>query len=290
MSTLAVARATEAEAPACLALLPEARGFPAELLIARRNGALAGAAALAWQSWAKPCGFPLNVRVLPEHRRHGVGRALVEAAKALADGEIDGLWSLEPIELGGEAAAFAHACGFTAARRQQFFQARTAAIGERLRPTMERLRRSGRIPSGVRVVPLAEAPLHEVGWLVSAEFGGGPFRALSTLTGRVANTGVSTGDKSQVVIHDGRVAAVVLARMDYGVGVVDGRVTAPGWRGDWPGALALDRVLERAEAEGVAEFRFHCDDDVRDTLAVARKAGAREVATKALFYYALSAA
>jgi GNAT superfamily N-acetyltransferase len=273
-----------------LALLPEARGFPAELLIARRDGALAGAAAVAWQSWAKPGGFPVRVHILPDHRRQGVGRALVEAAKALTDGETIGLWSLDPIDLDSDTAAFAHACGFQAARRQQFFQARTSAIGERLHPMMARLRQTGRIPPGARVVPLAEAPLAEVGWLVSAEFGGGPFRALNTLAGRTANTGVSTGDKSQVVIHDGKVVAVLLARMDYGVGVVDGRVTAPGWRGDWPGALALDQVLRRAEAEGVAEFRFHCDDDVRDTLAVARKAGARQVATKALFYYALSAA
>jgi GNAT superfamily N-acetyltransferase len=289
MSTLAVARAQEAEAAACLALLPEARQLPAELLVARRDGVLAGAAAVIWQSWAKPGGFPLLIHVLPDLRRQGVGRELMAAAKALAAGETDGLWSLEAVDLDGPAAAFLAASGFEPARRQQFFQARTAAMRERLGPLLERLRARGRIPADARVVPLREAPLEEVSWLVSKEFGGGPFRALNLLAGRNRNTGISTEDKSQVLVYAGRVGAVVLARMDYGVGVVDARVVAPGLRGDWASALVLEQVLERAEAEGVAEFRFHCDETVLDTLHVARRAGARQAATKALFYWAASA-
>jgi GNAT superfamily N-acetyltransferase len=289
MSTLSVGRAQEAEAAACLALLPEARQLPAELLIARRDGALAGAAAVVWRSWAKPGGFPTLVHVLPQVRRRGVGRALMTAAQALTRSEAEGLWSLESVELDGPAAGFLTACGFEPARRQAFFQARTAAMRERLGPLLERLRSRGRIPADARVVPLREAPLEEVGWLVSKEFGGGPFSALNRLAARNRNTGISTEDKSQVLLHDGRVGAVVLARMDYGVGVVDARVVAPGLRGDWASALVLEQVLTRAEAESVAEFRFHCDETVLDTLHVARRAGARQTATKALFYWAASA-
>jgi GNAT superfamily N-acetyltransferase len=230
------------------------------------------------------------VQVLPTMRRQGVGRSLVAAAKHLARGEADGLWSLEPIDLEAGAARFAQACGFSAVRRQQFFQAPVAAIADRLYPMMDLFRARGRIPADVSIMPLAEAPLDEVGWLVSGEFGGGPFRALNTLAARAEQRSISTGDKSQVLVHEGKVAAVILARMDHGVGVVDGRVTAPAFRGGWPGALVLEHLVRRGQAEGAAEFRFHCDDDVIDTLNLARLAGAREIATKGLFYYALSAA
>ena len=232
----------------------------------------------------------MAVQVVPAHRRQGVGRALADAAKALAAGETDGLWSMDPIDMDADAAAFARACGFQPARRQQFFQAPVRAIADRLYPMMDMLRARGRIPDDAPILPLREAPLADVSWLVSGEFGGGPFRALETLAGRAEQTGISTGDKSQVLLHDGKVVAVILARMDHGVAVVDGRVTAPAFRGGWPGALLLEHLVRRGQAEGVAEFRFHCDDDVLDTLNLARLAGAREIATKGLFYYALTAA
>ncbi|HZZ69837.1 MAG TPA: GNAT family N-acetyltransferase [Phenylobacterium sp.] len=290
MSSLTVSRATEAEAPACLALLPQAHQMPAEFLIAKQDGRLAGAAALMWRSWATPSGFPVSVQVLAEHRRQGVGRRLLGDAVAWASGEADGLWSLEPQALEGPAAAFLDACGFRLARRQRHFEADVKALRDNVAPALARLRRHGRIPADARVVPLAEAPLEEVGWLVSAQFGGGPFRALQNLRRRVTQRGISTGDLSQVVLHGDKVVGVILARLDHGVAVIDGRIVAPGARGDWAGALQLDAVLGHGPRFGLKTFRFHCDDDVRDTLSLARRSNARELAQKGLFYYALSAA
>jgi hypothetical protein len=51
----------------------------------------------------------------------------------------------------------------------------------------------------------------------------------------------------------------------------------------------LDAILRRGLTLGVAEFRFHCDDDVRDTLSLARRCNARQIAQKGLFYCALNA-
>src|SRR5258708_7744717 len=104
MSTVSVGPASEAEAVACLALLPEVPPSPAEFLIARQDGRLAGAAAVVWRSWAKPGGFPVRVHVLPTMRRQGVGRRLMTEAVGLATGEAEGLWSLEPETLEGPAA------------------------------------------------------------------------------------------------------------------------------------------------------------------------------------------
>jgi GNAT superfamily N-acetyltransferase len=289
MRMITITRADESEVPAALALLPEARQMPAELLLARHDGRLAGAAAVMWRSWATPGGFPLQVQVIPEMRRQGVGRRLVEAAIKLARGETPGLWSLEPTPIEGPAAAFLTACGFSIGRHQRSFQATGQALRANVAPALARMSARGRVPTDGRVVPLAEAPLEAVSWLVSAEFGGGPFRALQNLAGRVAERGISTEDMSQVVMQGDKVAAVLLARMDYGVAVIDARVVAPDARGGWAGALQLDAILQWGLKRGVAEFRFQCDDDVRDTLALARRSDARELEQKALFYYALSA-
>ncbi len=80
--TVTIAR--ESEAPACLALLPRMRGSTSELLIARRGEAFAGAGAVLWANSFEPPGFHVLIRVMTSSRRHGVGRALIEAAAELA--------------------------------------------------------------------------------------------------------------------------------------------------------------------------------------------------------------
>lgn len=287
---MAVSVASEAEAPACLALLPQARQMPVELLIARRQGRLAGAAAVAWRSWAKPGGFPLAIHVIPDERRRGVGRALATGAIELATGEAAGLWSLEPEAVDGAAARFLEACGFGLTRRQHHFQASVEALSESVRPLVALMRRRGRIPADARVVALADAPLQEISWLVSAEFGGGPFRALAGLQRRAGANPTREADPSLVVMQGDQVAAVMLWRIEDGVAVIDARVVAPQARGDWANALLLDESLEHIRALGASAFRFHCDEDVADTLSLARRCGAREVAKKGLYYYALSGA
>ena len=290
MSSVSVSLASEAEAPACLALLPQARQMSGELLIARRDGRLAGAAAVAWRSWATPGGFPLTLTVIPGERRAGVGRRLAAQAIELARGETAGLWSLEPEAVGGPAAAFLEACGFALTRRQHHFQASIAALSATVRPLVTRLRQRGRVPEDVRVVTLAQAPLPEISWLVSTEFGGGPFRALANLQRRASQGPAAEADPSVVILQGDQVAAVMLLRIEDGVAAIDARVVAPQARGAWANAMLLDESLERTRALGIGEFRFHCDEDVADTLSLARRCGAREVSEKGLYYYAFNGA
>jgi hypothetical protein len=80
----------------------------------------------------------------------------------------------------------------------------------------------------------------------------------------------------------------MLWRAEDGAAVVDARVVAPAWRGDWPNLLLLESGARQARAEGLERLQFHCDDDVADTLSLARRCGAREMPPKARFYYAIA--
>ncbi len=290
MDAISVMPATDQEARACLALLPEVRGVPVELLIARRGGAFVGAAALAWRSWATPAGFPLLIHVLPPERRRGVGRRLLETAARMAAEETDGLWSFTPTTEESDAAAFMRARGFSVRRRHHQFEAAVEALLADIAPRADRLRARGRTPEGLTIVPLAQAPLSDIGWLVAIELGGSPDQALHGLMRRVSAAGEQAGDRSLAVMRDGEAVAVVLWRIEDGVGLVEARVVHPRYRGGWSNVLLMEAGLVRAREEGVTRFRFHCDDTVRDTLRLAARCAAIETETKATWYYALAEA
>ena len=289
MEPLDIEIATDQEAPACLALLPEVKGAAVELLVARRAGALVGAAALAWESWTTPAGFPTMIRVLPSERRQGVGRALLAAAADLAGEETDGLWSYTYFAKTGEASAFLQACGFTSRLRQHHFESTVAALLAALEPMTALLRARGSVPEDLRIIDLAEAPMDDISRLVSAGLGGGPDSALQGLAARVCGGAPVGGDRSQVLMCGAQVVGVVLWRVTGGVAVVDGKVVHPQFRGGWPNAILMEAGLLRAREEEVERFCFHCDETVKDTLALARRCAAVETETKAAWYYAVAA-
>jgi len=289
MGEIAVTLASDQEARACLALLPEARDAPAELLIARRGRAFAGAAALLWQSGATPAGFPTAIHVVPEQRRQGVGRELLGAAADLAAEETIGLWSMTPVAEQSDAARFMYACGCVPKRRERHFEAAVDALLDVVAPKADRMRARGHVPNDLRIQGLADAPLEEVGWVVSSGLGGDQGATLSALRRRAPGGSEHAGDRSSLVIREGRVWGVILWRVVDGVGVVDARVVHATCRGAWPNVVLLEAGLRRARDEGVSRFRFHCDDTVRDTLSLARRCAAVETETKATWYYAIAA-
>ncbi|MBW8814482.1 MAG: GNAT family N-acetyltransferase [Caulobacterales bacterium] len=288
MSTVTVELAGEAQAPACLALLPTLRQPPAELLIARRGGQLVGAAGVVWRHRREGEGFPLEVTVLPAARRQGVGRRLVEAAEALVRGEAPGLWSHGALDEASEAAAFARACGFVVRRREHHFRADVGRAVDYVKPVVTRLRERGHIPTDARIAPLRETPLDEVGWLVSAEFGGGPEAALGFLQGS-AGAGALDLDRSLAVMQGDRVAGVVLARLDGDCPLIEAAIVAPAWRNGWANAVLLEAITAVGQAGGTETFRFHCDEQVLSSMQLAEKTGAAREATAADFYRAVEA-
>ena len=282
MPATTCARATAAEIPACLALLPETRDKVAHWLIACRGGAFVGAAAVVWREAADPGGFPLWIRTPAEHRRTGVGRALLAAAEDLVRDETNGLWSMDPVTDDSDAAGFLAATGFTAAARELHFQADIARMLETLHRLIGRASARGGV-SGVKIVGLASAPLEPLAWLLSRSLGGGPLASMDGARRRLGRTDGDDRDRSLVAMRGGDIAGAILWRVEAGLAVVDARVVAEAWRGSWLNLLMLEAGLRQGLAEGLAEVRFHCEDTVRDTVMLARRAEARTVLSRARY-------
>jgi GNAT superfamily N-acetyltransferase len=282
VTEFSVTRAREDEAPACLALLPQAIGTPAELLIARRYGEFAGAAALIWTSWSEPAGFNVLVRVLNHARSRGVGRALVGAAADLADGETDGLWSFEAMPLDSLTAKFFEACGFVLRKREHHLQVDVTPLLRNIAPIAERFR--ARMPEGAEVLYLSEAPgsLDEIAWLVAREFNSNPLVNIQSLRRRIEDG----NDGSILARWKGEVAGVLLWRAQHDEAIVDARVVSQRWRSSWPNLLMMEKALLRGQSEGLQRIRFYCDETNNDTKSLARRGGGEEIDRRARYYLA----
>ena len=285
-----IARTTEDEQAACLALLPEVWNVPVELIAARRDGVLIGAAGLLWESWADPAGFPIAVHVIPEARRQGVGRALVDTALALVDGESDGLWTLGNVAEESEAADFLRGCGFAPQKRITHFEMQGQSFHDHVERIVARLRRNGHIPADARTVALRDAPLDDVARLVAGEFSGGPARLLSRMRRGLA-VGDGSGidfDRSTVVMEGAQVAGALLYHWNDGDPVIEANVVAPAWRNSYVNALQLQVATKHGLDGGATSFRFDSDETVRDSMNLARRGGARPIKTEARFYRAMA--
>jgi GNAT superfamily N-acetyltransferase len=286
MEAVKVTLAQETEVAACLALLPEAVGPPVELLVAKRGHTMVGAAAMRWRNVSSPEGFPLSLHVIPPERRRGIARHLLDAAIDLALDDAVGLWSLNATN--DEAAtAFMTRCGFEARRREHHFDAAIDAMLAQIAPMTTRLRDRGRVPDDLRIAPLSSSPLEGVAELVARELGSAPGLALDQLRGRVTGAQASA-DRSRVALRGGQVEGAILWRVKDGVAIVDARVVHPRNRGGWLNAVLLEEGLTRGKAEGLERLRFHCEDSVRDTLSLAKRCDAIEIARPAFYYRPLT--
>lgn len=286
---VAIRPARDGEARACRMLLPGAYGGgpEPEVLVARDgcpDGAILGAVALQWQGWTAPPGFPLLVEVVPGARRHGIGRALVEAAAVLAAGEAPGLWAWDLAAEGSGAARFLAACGFAPRTRVRDYRVEVAAAASVAGAVAARLRERGRVPPGARVVPLREADLAAVARLVTWELGTTP----SGLHARLASgeAGLSL-DHSLALLVGERLAGAVLIRWEAEP-VADAIAVAPAWRGGWANALLLDAVTTLGRAVGATHFRFIAEQGVRDSVNLAARAGGEVVEERVGYYRALA--
>ena len=275
---------------ACRMLLPEtfSPGNAPEALVGfGRHDELAGAAAIGWQAAGDPAAFPVSVHVLPNFRRQGLGRALLDAAAALARGETAALQPWTVLREDSEAAAFCLASGFCVHHRILHFSGEAERMEAMLAAYREKLDRSGWIPAGARVVALPDAPPGEVANLVAREFHGNPAAMLARLSG-VAGTPPDP-QRSVVLLLDGAVAGAQLVCIGAdGVPEVEANVVIPSLRRGWANLLLTHEGTRIGILHGSRRFRFFCDDRVIDTVNLARRSGADKVATDVLLRRAVA--
>jgi GNAT superfamily N-acetyltransferase len=266
---------------ACRMLLPEtftARNAPEALIARDSHGELIGAAVAGWEAVGDPAAFPVSVHVVPAARGRGLGRRLIDALATLAREEAPALqpWSV-PREDSPEA-AFCLATGFTVHHRILHFIGDTERMEAMLGVYREKLDRSGWIPAGARVVPLADAPPAEVANLVGREFHNNPAAMLARLNGTAGNP--PDPRRSAVLLLDGVVVGVQLASIGAdGLWAVEVNVVIPTLRRGWANLLLTHEGTRNSRLLGTGRFRFFCDDRVIDTVNLARRSGAERVAT-----------
>jgi hypothetical protein len=224
-----------------------------------------GAAAVAWA----PGGFPVDVHVVPAFRRRGIGRALVETVAAVATRETGRLRAWNLVHEGGPDAAFLRAAGFAPVQRFLGFETdgvRLVAVTGAIR---QRLERAGKIPAGVQLVPLSEAPRADVLRLVLSEVAVVP----ATLAARITAQGGAgyDNDLSVVLMVDCKVGAAALMTRTGDTVRLEVTVVAPALRHGWANALLLGEATRRGIASGAKRCRFFCDEHVRETINAARR-------------------
>jgi GNAT superfamily N-acetyltransferase len=296
MTDLIIEPAAQRALAACFALLPNLASPDTRVFTARdAHGVLLGAAGLLWRSWGRNPGLPCWITVLPDRRRSGVGMRLLQAIASIANHEQFDLVGAEPTDEDGPAASFARTCGAIPDSRQLFFEADARNFLDGIQAVVSRLDARGRIPPEARVIPLHEAPADEVKWLVVQEMAAAPPMVEDMLT-RSANGPPESAPidlaRSCVLMVGEQLAGALLTRRKTGRGaaMIVCNVVAPQWRGGWANALLLQRFTHRTIEAGCFNIAFDCGDDVRDTIGLARRSSARQIAVRTRFRYAATSA
>lgn len=293
MENFTVEPAAPASLPACFALLP-GLAFPDAVVFTARDdkGQLLGAGGVLWRGWGQPAGMPCWITVLPDSRRMGVGRRLLSAIAREAATEGADLIAVDMVEQGSDGALFASACGAVTEGRQFYFAGDPRALHVIVSPLVEMLRRRGRVPASARVVPLADAPLDEVKWLISTEFRTAPVRVQAML-GEAHASGRSPTlfdrETSFVLMVGDQVAGALLSVWQAGrnAATVLCNLVGPTWRGGgWANAMLLDAYTHGIAEAGCYRVAFDCADDVRDTIGLARRGKADQLGVKLRLRYA----
>lgn len=286
--------ATDADMLGCRQILPEAfsaDGAP-EALVAIRTGApelLVGACTVSWynspKSEAEPGGFPTLIHVVPAMRGQGIGRALMEATSLHCRADTVGLRSWLPVAVGSDVARFLERVGFNEHHRTLHFETGLAAFHSIVGGLRERLERTGRLPALGRISRLRDADAWDVAALVAPEFAA----PHATIMRRLLPTASDAFDlERSVALHVGDALAGVLIFTwndgDVGIEVI---VVAPEFRGGAANVLLLEAATRAAMEGGAERFRFYCDERTKDTLGLARRAGATPTRIEAEYRRAL---
>lgn len=262
------------EWPICRMLLPETFREGAEgrsYLLYVREEAPRVAAAVSFTRTAEGI-LHLRIQVVPPMRRRGIASEIVEHLAQMKAGFLEGICDVMH-EPGAESFCTRH--GF-----QRVEWLTTVEINiDPLHAYLDRLcnRLSG--SSGARIVPLSEAPMHEVAQLHAehvAQQG-----TLSNWRWRFAQTpGMAM---SPVAVIDGHVAGILLWELEGTTAIVHTRVTRPDHRGAHTSVALLQAGLDVALQHGAKRVRFSYLNTNRDTEKMAARFGAETIGVVARF-------
>jgi GNAT superfamily N-acetyltransferase len=262
----------ENEWPICRMLLPEtfSNARSRNYLLGVRDEAPRIVAAASYRQGTDST-TNLRMHVVPAFRRQGVGSQIVEYLGQGSE-RISGI-----VEILKEPAAEA----FSKHNRFERVESLTtveAAMSD-MRDYTGRLRGRFELPAGAQVVPLSEAPVDQVASLHAqhvAQEG-----ELNQWRGLVANT--PEMNISPVIMIDGRVAGILLGKMEGTTAVVHTRVVAPGYHGSWVNVILLAEALDIGWAHGARRARFSYTDSNQDTQKLAKRFRAEITSVVALF-------
>lgn len=262
-------------------LLPETFGpgnQPEALIALDAQGGLAGAAVAGWMPVGDPPAFPVAVHVVPSARGLGLGRRLVEAIADFVRFETPALQPWGALRDDSAAAAFCLASGFEVHHRILHFLGDGPDMERMLARYRARLDESGWIPTGARVIPLRDADPAEVARIVGRQFHSNPAALLARLRGQGGQA--PDPDRSVVLLLDGEtVGAQLLLVPPDDLPEVEANVVVPSLRRGWANLLLTHEGTRISVMHGTRAFRFYCDERTIDTVKLARRSGAEEVAT-----------
>lgn len=269
-----IRRAAEAELGAAFALIPEAAAAsvsPDAVFVACRAHApdVLGAAAFSTlPDVARRIGARGDIFVLPSARRRGIGTALLDAlTQEAARWDVPHLNGWRVYQAGDET-RFLERNGFEPLRSIRHFQVDVATADTVCTAMLDRWSRQGRVPGEFELAPLAATHLEEAAELYARRFGLSAAHAWNLLRQSAAS---DARELSFELRHQKRLLGVVLWKCPPdALPTVELWIASPEFRLGWPAMVLLHKSIRRCAERGFSDVGFHCNDDARATLHVAR--------------------
>ncbi|MBL8230718.1 MAG: GNAT family N-acetyltransferase [Bryobacterales bacterium] len=219
----------------------------------------------------------IRLRVIRTMRCQGIGSRLLRAALDHAGAKPAYLvaWR-EPDALDPEPFLDRH--GFRRTSRITTVEASLPALAEHYARLCQRLHERGRIPQGVRVVPLREAPREQVIRLVEQRLRD---RAEPGLYVEQTIHHPQYDECPVVIGSHGEIAGALLWEVTGpGTGQIPVRVVSQQHQGSWANALLLRHATEQGHERQIERIQFEIPDDNPDTAKLAQRYQAKVVAVQ----------
>jgi GNAT superfamily N-acetyltransferase len=267
----------DAERRAFRMLLPDAfspgRGDSHLLALTAAPPAVLGAA--AWHPnlcYGRPA-WQVNLRVVRPARRRGIGARLLEAIEQAArQAGIATLITWHNSAPEPEAEAFLCARGFVLEDSLTTYETDIERLLELLMPLRERLLARAKVPAGVRLLSLPEAPLDQVARLHAAYLGGSPRGVGLGLSEALRRPSALAA--SVVLLVNDAAQGLTLVELADSLARVEARVVAPVYQGGWANVLLMAAALDRGLAHGARRVQFVSARANADTHKLARRSAA----------------